>query len=636
MSITTRVRRGLATALAGALATGALVALAGAPAQAAPKTVAGVELTWSLSNEQGGGAFFGGCNFLSAGTAGDTGSSRLWTEADGFYKAVDGNVSIEKPTSAGDYVAPTWSTKCLTPAGVPASAASTASTTGNRVKLSAGSGTVDAETGAGTIAWSGSFTSAFYGGMTYWSATDPKLTIDADGTGTLTATASGYGSDMVDTGKWVPLTPRTITLAEFADADLTLSGLTATPTYLGNAITASGTPQPAKTDANAAYWGAFPQSFVDFQIETGQSSYWYTSGGSRDAAKPATAVKVTIAPKVTVTKTSFLPDGTQNVTVTGTGFDPSLATGTRPPLMNSQSGAYIAVGKFAASWRPSEGVPSSSRKTMTTAQGGLKWAVPEASLPAIGGAAGGGVVLSPDGSFTATLNVDKAQLDAIATDPSLVNYGIYTYPGSGGVSAAYETYTPITFDKAQSSLTVAGSSSSYGTASTVTATVANAAGLPTDGTVTLTGSGIDLTAAVANGSVSFALPATLKAGTFGLTATYSGNANVAASTSTGTATVRKAVVKVKRGSIKKPTTKRSGKTSLTLTSTATVTGTVKVTFTKKGQKTKTKTVTIRNGKGNVTIPKLKKGTWKISVKYAGTANFAATATKSLGSVKVSK
>ena len=47
-------------------------------------------------------------------------------------------------------------------------------------------------------------------------------------------------------------------------------------------------------------------------------------------------------------------------------------------------------------------------------------------------------------------------------------------------------------------------------------------------------------------------------------------------------------------------------------------------------------VTVKSGKGTVTIPKLKKGTWKISAKYAGTANFAKTATKKIGTVKVTK
>ena len=81
MSITTRARRGLTTAIAGALAAGGLVALAAGPAQAAERSVSDVDLTWSLSNEQGGGAYAGGCNFLSAGKAGNTGSSRARSSA---------------------------------------------------------------------------------------------------------------------------------------------------------------------------------------------------------------------------------------------------------------------------------------------------------------------------------------------------------------------------------------------------------------------------------------------------------------------------------------------------------------------------------------------------------------------------
>ncbi|MFI5426255.1 hypothetical protein [Aeromicrobium sp. UC242_57] len=148
MSITTRTRRGLATAIAAVLSTGGVVALAAGPAQADPVSVTTVgeapitnaTFTWGLSDEQGGGAYAGGCNFLSAGKAGNTGSSRTWTEGDGFYKTIDGNVTIEKPNASDVFSEPTWATKCLTPAGTPVTPGSTASATKNRVKISAGSG----------------------------------------------------------------------------------------------------------------------------------------------------------------------------------------------------------------------------------------------------------------------------------------------------------------------------------------------------------------------------------------------------------------------------------------------------------------------------------------------------------------
>lgn len=289
MTLTTRARRGLASTVAAALTAAGVIALA-SPSQAAPTAVSNASLAWSLSNEQGGGAFAGGCNFLAAGTAGNTGSSRPWTAADNFYKTSSGNVRIEKPGANGD-VTPIWATKCLDKDGKAVTASSAASTTQNRVRFSNGTGTYDPATGAGTISWTGSFTSAFYGGMTYWSATNPTLVVDSAGNGTLTATASGYGTSMADQTQWVALEARTITLAEFTGVDITASGFTATPKYLGQAVTVpTGAIAQVTTGSS---WGSFPQSFVSFQGETGQSSYWYSSGGQRDAAKPASPVALT-------------------------------------------------------------------------------------------------------------------------------------------------------------------------------------------------------------------------------------------------------------------------------------------------------------------------------------------------------
>jgi hypothetical protein len=580
MSITTRTRRGFATAIAAALTTGALVALAAAPAQAAPTTTVGsnpvndATFTWGLSNEQGGGAFAGGCNFLSAGTAGDTGSSRVWTEADNFYSASTGNVTIQKPDMVGAPVAATWQNKCLSPAGTAVSAFAPAVNTGNQVKITAGKGAVSAAQNTANIQWTGSFTSVFYGGMTYWSAKDPKLTVKADGTGTLTATASGYGADMEDATKWVAIAPRVITLANLTNVDVTDTGLVVggssnaaiTPEYLGVTVT-TGTGSAQTT--SGASWGAFPQSFVDFQMLTGQSSYWYSSGGLRDTAKPAAPLTVSLttagaAPTVTVSDTEIEADGTQTVTVEGRHFDPSLATGTRPPLASKASGTYIAFGKFADAWKPSEGAASSARSALATS---TKWAVPAADITTVGGAAAGAIELSSDGSFTAEMVIDKDALDKTATADTLKNYGIYTYPGSGATQPAYETYTPLTFATTQPPVVEPP--------------------------------------AVTPPVVTPAQPAK---------------------------------VSVKRGSTKKPTTKRTGRTSVTVTSTtgAKVSGKVVVTFERKGERTKTKTVTVRNGKAGVTIPKLGKGTWKVFVKFTGSSSFAKTATLSRGSFTVTK
>ena len=47
-----------------------------------------------------------------------------------------------------------------------------------------------------------------------------------------------------------------------------------------------------RTSSNQAYWGAWPQSFVNFQNGTGLGSYFYASGGSTDSHKVEEPVTV--------------------------------------------------------------------------------------------------------------------------------------------------------------------------------------------------------------------------------------------------------------------------------------------------------------------------------------------------------
>lgn len=247
------------------------------------------QLRWGLNAESGGGAFAGGCNFLSAGRAGDAGGARVWGEGDGLYRAQDALVRIEKPTATGAWTTATWATKCRDANGAAVSVSSTASTSGNQVVIDGGTGA--RRDGAVEISWSGSFTVVFYGGMTYWSVTDPRLVLDAAGSGQLTATASGYGTSMDDLTKWSPIAAQTIVLADIRAADVAgAGGFTVTPQYLG--VASGGAGQVARSAANGAHWGSFPQSFVDFHRLTGQQGYWLTTGGVRDAAKPASPLTV--------------------------------------------------------------------------------------------------------------------------------------------------------------------------------------------------------------------------------------------------------------------------------------------------------------------------------------------------------
>ncbi|MBD8059798.1 hypothetical protein IC607_12555 [Cellulomonas sp. JH27-2] len=250
--------------------------------------VSDAQLRWGLNAESSSGAHAFGCNFLSAGAAGDAGSSRAWTKADGLYRATAADVRVEKPGADGRMRVATWDTRCQDRTGATVTSSATSTTTESEVVIDAGGGYVDQGERSARIAWKGSFTVVMYGGLTYWSATDPVLTV-VDGVGTLTATGSGYAADREDASRWLPLEARTITLARFAHVELGATGFVVTPEYVG---VRGSSAQAARTSANAAYWGSFPADFVAFQVETGQSSYWYTSGGERDRFKVALPVTV--------------------------------------------------------------------------------------------------------------------------------------------------------------------------------------------------------------------------------------------------------------------------------------------------------------------------------------------------------
>ncbi|GAB3045210.1 hypothetical protein [Sediminivirga luteola] len=445
-----RLRRGLAAA-SGALllgAAGGLLPLTAA--QAAEATVDDAVFAWSINDESGNSAFYGGCNFLSAGVAGDNGGATVWTaeEAEELYSTSEGNVSIRKPDADGGWVTPTWQTKCQAPDGGSTTPPSNDRFSGNEVVIENGTGTVDPEAGTAEISWDGSFTIVFYGGMTYWSLSDLELSVSADGTGVVTGTASGYGADMFDLSKWVELEPREIEVATLTGVEVTEDGFEVTPDYLGVEIEVEADGPSGPQIRSGDHWGSFPQSWIDFNIETGQAAYWYSSGGQVDRHKPANPLSVSYtyeAPEpepepieepqgqVTVSQTEFTTDEEATVTVTGTGFTPTANTPSRPPLVGQQPGAYVAFGDFAEQWKPSEGASSSDRKVV---DGQVVWALPAQSRELIG--ENGTALIDENGNFEVELTVSYP-------DEVTGNLGIYTYPGGGAAVPGYETYTPLTF-----------------------------------------------------------------------------------------------------------------------------------------------------------------------------------------------
>ncbi|WP_436326089.1 LPXTG cell wall anchor domain-containing protein [Brevibacterium sp. FAM 27836] len=355
-----RISSPLAAGAAIATAAGLLGMGMSAPAfGAVDKTVDDAVFNWSVNDESTGGAYFGGCNFLIAGDAGDTGMARIWTaddagkvypvDADGNF--TDGNTSIVKTNGK----ASNFADRCTDGEGNKVNSTINAEAannhTGDSVQISNGTGTVDPDGDNASIQWEGSWSFAYYGGMTYWTISDPKLEVK-NGKGTITGTYSGYGTDMDDLSKWLKLDPveGDIVQIQQGSVDVTDDGFEFTPDYLGVETETDGrNVQSPKTAENESWWGAMPQDWIDFNVATGQDSYWYTTAGASTSIQPRKktnplTVEYTAqapAPEVSTThsvKSASAEDGL-TVNVTGDGYDnlPDASTG------KPSAGAYAAI-----------------------------------------------------------------------------------------------------------------------------------------------------------------------------------------------------------------------------------------------------------------------------------------------------
>ncbi|OZG57161.1 Fibronectin type III domain-containing protein [Bifidobacterium tissieri] len=388
----------LASVVAAATMGAGLIVPVASAADTTAKTTSDATLSWSLSKIATGGSWVGGCNFISAGEAGDTGKAMTAWTADNpkpGFQAADGNVSIKYPDAKGDLtVTPTWDTKCLTASGATATPYSggNGSSTGATVNFSKGTGTIDTTANTADITWKGSFTVAFYGGMTYWFAADPELKVNADGTATLTADLSGYGTDRGGSSSWSKLpVAENQTIAELKNVKVTDTGFTVTPEY--NSIKTTEAPDG----------GSWPQDFVTFQDKTGQSSYWYNNGTSdaNASAKAPTPITVAYTAKaaedpskvgnvgtLSADPTTIDPTKDQQVTVTGKGYTGSGAA----------YGTYVVIADKSV-WEPGK-VPTDQGAFLVQ-----KWVRP-ANDPKDGYSN-----LDKDGNWTQVLDIPANTLD---------------------------------------------------------------------------------------------------------------------------------------------------------------------------------------------------------------------------------
>ncbi|WP_201300375.1 hypothetical protein, partial [Nocardioides sp. AX2bis] len=257
------------------------------------------QLRWGVNDETNNRAFAPGTyNFLSAGLVPDPGRGgqtirdRVWqgTTTTAWW-AERGDVRIEKLLD-GEYRPATFAGLSTTTSGTPL-VGTNGPFSGHQVVIDGGTGSVDLEAGTASIAWDGSFSVVLYSGMSFFTVTDPELTVTPRAT-TLTGTLAGYASSRDDADQWGAVAPQEVVLATAPAADLAAgTGFTATPDYRQVRYDAPGAAvDQVRTGSD---WGSFPPSFVRYQQRVGSAAYWYSSGGAADRHKVALPLTVSYA-----------------------------------------------------------------------------------------------------------------------------------------------------------------------------------------------------------------------------------------------------------------------------------------------------------------------------------------------------
>lgn len=391
-------------------------------------------------------------------------------------------------------------------------------------------------------------------------------------------------------GRGYSIAPSTTDLKVGKRSAVTLAGATSTP--IGTAVTYTATVTAGATGSVSL--AGLPGSAITAPIVDGAAAL----------VVPAS-----------------VPAGTYTVTATYAGDD-LYASSVSAPIT-------LTVNKLA------------SKATVTAVTSSTYGTAVKATVKvtdAAGGALTGSVSLTGAGAtLSATLS---AAGQAVVTLPATLAAKAYTlkatYAGSAVYASSVSAPLTLTVKPLTTKATVtAAKSSTYGKAVKVTVKVTDGAGKAVTGKVSLTGAGAAKTATLSStGQAVVTLPASLAVKSYKLKATYAGNANVTGSTASASLKVTKGKVsKVTTKVTKASTSKAKGKATVTVTTAkglAKATGKVKVTLTK-GKAKKTVTVTLKSGKATVTLPKLAKGTWKVSASYAGSTTYAAANAKAVKS-----
>ena len=217
---------------------------------------------------------------------------------------------------------------------------------------------------------------------------------------------------------------------------------------------------------------------------------------------------------------------------------------------------------------------------------------------------------------TATLKSGKASVKLPALSAGTHTVTVAFTSSSKTVKSSVTTAKVVVAKAVSEVLVDAPTTGTFGKSTTMQVVVAASNGLNATGKVEVReGKTVLKRVNLHYGAAVIALPKTLKVGTHKLSVVYLGTSQIASSKTSGTFKVAKATSKTSYKLISKrrvavsvyaPGVKETGKVQLVLDPTA------------KGAKTLVKSATIKAGKATITLPRLSYGTYKVTVKYAGT------------------
>ncbi|KRB75862.1 hypothetical protein ASE01_12455 [Nocardioides sp. Root190] len=243
----------------------------------------------------------------------------------------------------------------------------------------------------------------------------------------------------------------------------------------------------------------------------------------------------------------------------------------------------------------------------------------------------------PGGALSAPL------VDGVATFqvPSSVPAGTHpltaTYAGNGTYAASTSASVDLVVAKALTISQASSVTTTYGKSGVLKVKVISP-GTAVSGPVTLTGVGATQTKQLVNGAVSFTVPRTLLVKKYSAKLAFAGDANFNGSQAQVSYTVAKvAPSKVAVAVTKVPTSKATGslKSVVNVPSGLKVaTGKITVVLQKSGS-SKTIVKTLSSKGATLVLPKLAKGTWRVTVKYSGDANYK-PATAAVVNLKVTR